>query len=154
MTDRVTAGDENLAARIRDANFVYLSGGKPHYLYISLENTPVFAAIHSVLEHGGVVTGCSAGAMIFGERIPGSPFPWSWQDGFGYIPNSIILPHFDELPKALLAGFAPFAAQLTIIGVEANTALVCTQTACTVHGSRGVNVIHGNKRDRYLEDIL
>lgn len=151
VVDRDSALDENLADAIRQANFVYLSGGKPHYLYLTLENTPVMDAIHSVLEKGGVVAGCSAGAMIFGERIPGSPFPWSWQDGFAFLPGSIILPHFDELPQALLTGFAPFSAQWTIVGVEGNTALVCTQQGCSVRGSGGVTIIRGNQKERYIE---
>ncbi len=150
VTDRASAADEALAERVRQANFVYLSGGKPHYLYMSLEGTPVFQAIEAVLNNDGVVAGCSAGAMIFGQDIPGSPFPWSWQPGFGYLPGSIILPHFDELPKAILAGFMPFTAKLTIIGVEGNTALVCTQAGCSVAGSGGVTLIRGNERVRYL----
>lgn len=149
VIDRSSASDDSLAERIRRANFVYLSGGKPHYLYLALESTPVWEAIRGVLARGGVVAGCSAGAMIFGERIPGSPFPWSWQDGFGYLPGTIILPHFEELPKALLAGFTPFAGQLTVVGIEGNTALVCTQEGCTVAGTGGVTLQHGSDKRRY-----
>ncbi len=152
VTDRVSASDEALAERVRQANFVYLSGGKPHYLYMSLENTPVFQAIEAVLTKGGVVAGCSAGAMIFGQDIPGSPFPWSWQPGFGYLPGAIVLPHFEELPKAILSGFLPFTGKLTIIGVEGNTALVCTQEGCYAAGSGGVTLIHGNEKVRYLAE--
>ena len=151
VVDRESASDEKLASAIRQANFVYISGGKPQYLYLTLENTPVFEAIRSVLEQGGVVAGCSAGAMIFGERIPASPFPWSWENGFAFLPGSIILPHFDELPQALLTGFSPFVGEWTLVGVEGNTALVCTQGECTVRGSGGVTIIRGNQKERYTE---
>ncbi len=33
VIDRVSADDESLAEKIRAANFVYLSGGKPDYLF-------------------------------------------------------------------------------------------------------------------------
>lgn len=151
VIDRATAMDEAIAERIRQANYVYLSGGKPPYLFNSLNGTPVFDAIRGVLERGGVVGGCSAGAMIFGERIPGSPFPWSWMDGFDYLPGSIVLPHFDELPKALLTGFLPLAGKYTIVGVEGYTALVCSARGCEVHGKGGVTLIHHNQKVRYLE---
>jgi cyanophycinase len=152
VIDRSSAMDEVMADRIRQANFVYLSGGKPHYLYMTLEGTPVFDAIRFVLEQGGVLAGCSAGAMIFGERIPGSPFPWSWENGFNYLTGSMILPHFDELPKTLLSAFIPFSGQLKIVGIEGNTALVCSNKACTVCGSGGVTVIHGNDKQRFVAE--
>ncbi len=149
VIDRITASDPALAEWVRNANFVYLSGGKPHYLFLTLENTPVYEAIAGVLKKGGVVAGCSAGAMIFGEDIPGSPFPWSWQAGFNYLPGTMILPHFDELPRALLAAFAPFAGKLTVVGVEGNTALLCTNSGCEVAGAGGVTLIHGGEQKRY-----
>src|SRR5947208_2833436 len=42
VINRATASDETFAARIRNANFVYLSGGKPDYLFKTLADTPVW----------------------------------------------------------------------------------------------------------------
>ena len=61
VIDRPTAHDASCVARIEAANFVYLSGGKPQYLYDTLAGSPAWAAIMRVLEGGGVVAGCSAG---------------------------------------------------------------------------------------------
>src|SRR3990172_9732773 len=73
IVNRAGARDEALAARIRAANFVYLSGGDPDYLYQTLNGTPAWAAIEGVLAGGGVVAGCSAGAIIWSESYPSFP---------------------------------------------------------------------------------
>ena len=142
------AGDEKFVADIRWANFVYLSGGRPDYLYSSLAGTPAFEAIEGVLAKGGVVAGCSAGAMIWGERA--TPFPW--HRGFGYLSGAVIIPHFDEMSgwvmdivKKVLTG------NLTVLGVEGNTALVSTKEGYSVHGSGGVMVWNHQQKQRHTD---
>lgn len=152
VTDRASAMDESMVERIRQVNYVYLSGGKPTYLFSSLKGTPVFDAIRGVLERGGVVAGCSAGAMIFAERIPGSPFPWSWQEGFNFLPGTILVPHFDELPQYLLSGIIPLAGKYTIVGIEGYTALVCNSQGAEVRGKGGVTLINHGKRTRFVQE--
>ena len=139
------ASDSRMVENIRWANFVYLSGGRPDYLYSSLAGTPAFQAIEGVLAKGGVVAGCSAGAMIWGERA--TPFPW--HKGFGYLSGAVIIPHFDEMSgwvmdivKKVLAG------NQTVLGIEGNTALVCTHDGYTVNGSGGVVVWNGRRKER------
>ena len=70
VVDRSDAHDERLAARVSASNFVYMSGGRPTYLRACLGGTPLLRAIYQVMESGGVVAGCSAGAMIWGEKFP------------------------------------------------------------------------------------
>lgn len=66
LLTREDAENPALAEQIAWANFVYLSGGKPRYLLETLQGTPAWQAIQHVYESGGVVTGCSAGAMVLG----------------------------------------------------------------------------------------
>ncbi|MEO1057687.1 MAG: Type 1 glutamine amidotransferase-like domain-containing protein, partial [Actinomycetota bacterium] len=66
--DDATANDPAFAERIAAADFVYLSGGKPGYLMSTLTGTRAWNAISDVIERGGLLAGCSAGAMIQGER--------------------------------------------------------------------------------------
>ncbi len=150
VTDRNSAQDVRLANQVADANFVYLSGGKPAYLYETLQGTPVYQAIQHVLETGGVVAGCSAGAMIWGERIPRFLPPPIWQIGFGMLPNVIIVPHFDELPP-MLAAMLHFVigSGHTLLGIEGNTALICLEETCIVAGSGGVVVWDNNRKERF-----
>ena len=66
--DRAACFDPALAERVRAANLVYFSGGKPDYLYNTLAESPVWAAVRAVLERGGVVAGCSAGVLFKVEK--------------------------------------------------------------------------------------
>ena len=141
VIDRASAQDLVLAERVRGANFVYLSGGKPAYLYNTLFGTPVWEAVNSVLEQGGVVAGCSAGAMIFGERIPTSLFSNKWQPAFNFLPGAFIIPHFDEIPRMMLHGMRLVAGKLKVIGIPASTALVCGPDGASVQGVNAVTLI-------------
>jgi cyanophycinase len=145
IIDHETAQDEKLVDDIRWANFVYLSGGRPDYLHNSLAETPAFEAIEGVLAKGGVVAGCSAGAMIWGERA--TPFPW--HRGFGYLTGAVIIPHFDEMSGWVMDIVKKVLANnLTILGVEGNTALVCTRDGYSVSGAGGVVVWNGQGKER------
>ncbi len=149
VIDRPTALDRDLAGRVEAANFVYLSGGKPSYLHNTLVGTPVWEAILSVLRRGGVVAGCSAGAMIFGERIPTSLFSSSWQPAFGILPGAFVIPHYDEIPRMMLQGMRLVAGKLTVVGVEGSTALVCGPDGMCVQGRGAVTLLNNGTEQHY-----
>jgi len=65
-------------------------------LHATLKDTAAYSAILGVLEQGGVVAGCSAGAMIWGEVIPSFPTMIPLKPAFNKLPHSITLPHYDE----------------------------------------------------------
>jgi cyanophycinase len=148
LIDRPSAQNPSFADRIRSANFVYLSGGKPDYLYNTLADTPAWQAIVSVLDHGGVVAGCSAGAMIFGARTATGFFSGT-QKAFGFLSDAFVLPHFDEIPGWIARLVPALAKDLTLVGVEGYTALVCTANGVRVEGSGGVTIGRGGRRTRY-----
>ena len=152
VVDAASARDAALAALVASATFVYLSGGKPGYLHQTLSGSPVWEAILHVLDSGGVVAGCSAGAMIFGEHIPGLRSPWPMRPGFGLLPGTVIIPHFDEIPGAFVSGLRPLLPRgTTLIGIEGNTALVREDDGCTVAGSGVVTVWGQAGKVRYKE---
>ena len=153
IVDRETAMDPSVSRRISAANFVYLSGGDPNYLYRTLAGTGAYEAIMGVLEKGGVVAGCSAGAMIWGERIPGiRPPPWRWGAGFNKIPGTTILPHYDEIP-----GWVSWIFRMinfnrpTMVGIDGYTALIWSDGIPVVRGKGGV-VIWDKKGKRRFRD--
>jgi cyanophycinase len=150
VIDRGSALDPAMAERISGANFVYLSGGKPTYLYDTLQGTPVWDAILGVLSRGGVVAGCSAGAMIFGERIPTSLFSSAWQPAFNVLSGAVIIPHYDEIPKMMLAGMRLLAGSLPIVGIEGSTALICSPQGISVQGKGSVVMIVDGSEHSYL----
>jgi len=148
--NRSGAEDPGLVERVNNANFVYISGGKPYYLMDSFTDTPLAEAILGVLKRGGVVAGCSAGAMIFGERVPNRSFLGDSRPGFALIPNTLIVPHFDEIPFVAKFALPGLMGNLRMIGIEGNTALVCCGDVCYAAGSGGVTIQTGNEKQRYL----
>lgn len=152
VIDRTTAMYESHADHIRAANFVYLSGGRPAHLYESLVETPVMAAILDVLGRGGVVAGCSAGAMIWGEQFRSFRSMPQWNPGFNHTPGAVIIPHFDEIPSAMLsAAWETRPAGLSILGIDRDTALVLAEGTVTVHGLGGVTVWNETRKTRYQD---
>ncbi len=159
VIDHASAQNVAYAKRIEAANFVYLSGGNPAHLYDSLNNTPVWDAIKGVLDRGGVVAGCSAGAMIMGEKFFGFP---GWHTGFNFLPRVTVIPHFDEISDRILGMVNPirsvFANSLTLVGVDGYTGLVKTGSGSDaryeVLGTGGVTVWNNAQKTRYTQGAL
>lgn len=152
VTDRASANDPALAERIAQANFVYLSGGKPDYLYKTLNGSLAWAAIQNVLERGGLLAGCSAGAMIMGEKIYAFP---GTRPGFDMVSGALIIPHFDEIPAAILKGAQlTIRRDLTLLGIDGNTALVRNGSGYEVLGTGGVTIWSHAGKTRYTQGPL
>ena len=146
LLTREDAGSPEMAGRIASANFVYLSGGKPGYLIQTLQNTACWRAIQQVFDKGGVVAGCSAGAMALAGSLPG--FLRS-QPALGLAPGIAVIPHFDEIP-GWLSGLGRFATRgVTVVGVEGSTGLVGAGQSWRVAGPGTVTVFSGGAKKRY-----
>ena len=151
VIDRASADNADYAAIVEVASFVYLSGGKPDYLYQSLVGSAVWAAIEAVLARGGILAGCSAGAMILGEKFFGFP---GWRQGFDYLPGATIIPHFDEIPALMVQSLRLFAGDMTVLGIDGNTALVQSSAGYEVVGAGGVTVWNNAGKSRYGQGVL
>jgi cyanophycinase len=152
IVDRASANDPDLAEKISHANFVYLSGGKPPYLYDTLAGSLAWQAILAVLERGGLLAGCSAGAMIMGEKFYGFP---GLKNGFNFLPGATIVPHFDEISPAFLNPIRALAMnKLTLLGIEKNTVLFQNNGQCEVLGSGGVTVWKHSTKTRHTQGPL
>ncbi len=156
--DRAGCSDPGLADQVRAANLIYFSGGKPDYLYKTLEGTPVWAAALEVLWRGGVLAGCSAGAMIMGGFVPGFsmrmgiPRTEHWLSGFGLIPSAVIAPHFDEFPELLTnTMFRGAPHDSFLIGIDRNTGLIGSTGNWEVLGTGRVTVRQNGDRMRYTD---
>jgi cyanophycinase len=148
--DRTGAENIELVKKVNEANFVYISGGKPYYLMDCFRDTPLADAILGVLNRGGVVAGCSAGAMIFGDRIPSRSLMGDTGVGFGLLPGCFIVPHYDEIPFVAKLVIPGLTGNLKMIGIEGNTALVCSTEDCFAAGSGGITLQSEGNKQRYL----
>ena len=138
-----------LAEQIAWANFVYMSGGKPRYLLETLQGTPAWQAILRIHESGGVVTGCSAGAMVLGGELFDFPQIWRTWPALGFVRGILVIPHFDEIPVGVSSLAGKWWRGSTLVGIDGMTALVGHNGRYTVSGRGDVTVMTRGGRMRY-----
>jgi|WetSurMetagenome_2_1015567.scaffolds.fasta_scaffold139420_2 cyanophycinase len=154
VINSASANDPALAGAVAEADFVYLSGGHPQYLHQTLNGSRAWTAIQSVLERGGLLAGCSAGAMVMGETLFGFP-PRGRRSGFGLLPGAMVIPHFDEIPPWISTLLHVFSGRgLTTVGIEANTALFLQDGKMEVIGSGAVTVWNRAGKKRHAQGSL
>ena len=156
--DRAQCDDPANADRVAAADLIYFSGGKPDYLYQTLVDTKVWSAVRSVFDRGGVIAGCSAGAMILGGYVPeftmrvGVPWITRWMQAFGLVPNAIVAPHYNEFPEIMVnVIFGRRPAGSYLIGVDGRTALIGSNGTWRVMGAGRVTIRRGRNVKRYTE---
>jgi cyanophycinase len=125
--DEADSGD--LAALIRGAGLVYLSGGHPQFLARTLRGTRVWAAIEAAWRSGAALAGCSAGAIALTGWVPAARTPAAEPDpGLAVLPHLRVLPHFDRMtawaPDLVARAAAGAPPGTTVLGIDEDTALV------------------------------
>jgi len=151
LLTREDAEREDLTEQIAWGNFVYLSGGKPRYLLETLVGTPAWQAIQRVYDSGGVIAGCSAGAMVLGGELVDFPQVWQTRPALGIVPGILVIPHFDEMRSWISSTLAAMPHTATVTGIDGMTALVGRDGRYTASGRGGVTVITSEGRIRYLD---
>jgi len=147
VVTRRDAENAELAALVGAANFVYLSGGRPDYLLGVLEDSLVWQAIQGILERGGILAGCSAGAMVLGEKIPGFP---AWRSAFNLLKGTVVIPHFDEIPTWVTPLLRLWKGRRRrLVGIPGYTALVADGNACQILGKGSVTLWDGSRKYSY-----
>jgi cyanophycinase len=94
-----------------------------------MKDSRAWKAAQRAWERGAIYAGCSAGAMILGKRMPSFRLAGT-HEGFGIVPVTYIIPHFDAIPgiwKPIVYGLQrQLKKGERMIGVDENTALVGT----------------------------
>jgi cyanophycinase len=112
------------AVVVRDARFVYLSGGSPMHLRSVLKNTPLWDALVSSWHSGAVVAGSSAGAMVLGDSMV-DPRGGALTLGLGLIDHMAVLPHYDTWSEEKAHRTVMLATgHLRIAAIDERTALI------------------------------
>ncbi len=121
---RRDAQQEANAAAVRDASFVYLSGGSPLHLRSVLKGSLVWEALRHAWQEGATVAGSSAGAMALTDPMV-DPRGGALTLGLGLVEQLAVVPHYgqwsEEKTQRVLA-LAP--AGLAVAGIEERTALI------------------------------
>jgi cyanophycinase len=155
VRDRFDAEDASHVQAIGEADLIYLSGGKPGHLTDTLVSSALGAALVAAHERGAILAGCSAGAMTLAGRhwdLRGRRLFWPlrWRDGLGIVPRATVIPHYDAWPEALSALLVLQAPrELSILGIDEETAAIGQNDAWQVQGRGRVTVWHGRNRERF-----
>jgi cyanophycinase len=130
IIDTETANALEWLPALETADLIYFSGGKPNYLYETMQNSQAWKAAEHAWARGAAYAGCSAGAMILAQEIPNirSTVRKEPQTAFGILPAKYILPHFDKMHGR----WSPFLFAMRrtlrddefVIGIDEETALV------------------------------
>ncbi len=134
LLNRADANKDEMATKLAAANFIYFSGGKPRYLLETLQGTASWQAILDVFAAGGIIAGCSAGAMVLGSDFFDFPQLWRTLPALGLVMASAII-----RPRR----------KVTVIGIDGATALVGSNDQWVVYGHGGVTVFTENDKTRY-----
>ncbi|HEX9067667.1 MAG TPA: Type 1 glutamine amidotransferase-like domain-containing protein [Ktedonobacterales bacterium] len=146
LLTRADAQSAELAGQIGAASFVYLSGGKPGYLVATLRGTPCWESIRQVYRRGGVVAGCSAGAMALASVLPGLRA----RPALGLTGTLCVIPHANEIPRWMPRALGLARRKAPIAAVDGMTALMGTPSGWVVAGSGRVTLLSGGRATRYV----
>ena len=138
VIDRDSAMDEGLAARIEDANVIYMADGDAEYLYRTLQFSNAWTAIGNVIELNGVVAASGASATMFGERSPGSALRSG--PAFNILPGSVIVPDYETMSSFSMRVRRFRSRRFAYLGIDRHTALLNQNFQFTVVGEGGVTV--------------
>lgn len=127
IIDRASANDPCWEPILENADLIYFSGGDPGYLHATMKGSRAWSAAQRAWERGAIYAGCSAGAMILSKRMPSFRLAGT-QEGFGIVPATFIVPHFDAIPGVWKPIVFGLQRQLKkgerMLGVEEDTAFI------------------------------
>jgi cyanophycinase len=124
MLNRTDAHDDGMVREVRNARFLYLSGGSPMHLRSVLKDTPAWTALGAAWADGAVVAGSSAGAMVLCDPMV-DPRGGALTLGLGLITRVAVLPHYDTWSEEKAHRTVQLATgHLRIAAIDERTALI------------------------------
>jgi cyanophycinase len=155
IIDRASANDPSWEPILEGADLIYFSGGDPGYLYETMKGSLAWSAAQRAWAHGAIYGGCSAGAMILSKRMPSFRLAGT-QEGFGIVPATFIIPHFDAIPGVWKPIVFALQKQLKkgerMIGIDEDTALIGKLNGeWIVKGKSNVYIFERDGKESYSE---
>jgi cyanophycinase len=129
---------QEAADRIAGAGGIFMSGGNPGHLVESLRDTPVWKAIVTAWESGAVLAGCSAGAMAMSATLP--HFRSNGGEALGLLERISVIPHYDRFGKMMKPVVRLHDRDITVVGIDENTAIHGGPDRWSVYGTGAVHV--------------
>ncbi|HUC78827.1 MAG TPA: Type 1 glutamine amidotransferase-like domain-containing protein [Candidatus Saccharimonadales bacterium] len=149
--NKTQANDLALVNLVKDADWIFYSGGSPNYLLETMDGSKLWEAVLVRLNNGALLSGSSAGAMIMGKYVLApsfralvSPSKNIWHKAFGLVEYTII-PHFDHFKRQpglinKLLDRSLTKAGSSLMGIDENTAIILDSNEPVVLGLGGVEI--------------
>ncbi len=124
VLSRGDADDDHAARTVRQARFVYLSGGSPLHLRSVLKDSKVWDALVAGWRKGAVLAGSSAGAMVLCDPMV-DPRGGALTLGLGLLNHLAVVPHTDQWsPEKAHRTVKLATGHLRIAAIDERTALI------------------------------
>ena len=150
---RPDASEETNVAAIRDARFIYLSGGSPLHLRSVLKDTPAWEALCQAWQGGAVLAGSSAGAMALCDPMV-DPRGGAFTLGLGLLAQVAIIPHHDTWsPEKAKRTITLAPAGLPIVAIDEQTAVLRGRDGTWSVAGLGQVVVFVDGREAGLEAL-
>lgn len=133
LTNKVQSNDKCFLVPINSSSLIYLTGGDPRYLHSILKDSQALVEIKKTLSAGTILIGSSAGAMAMGKYMLFNKL----EPGLDLIPNTIIVPHFENHNDVNHLATLSLDQNIDILGLE-------TQAACVTENDYWITL--GNKK--------
>lgn len=143
---------DGAADLLRDAKFVYVSGGSPMHLRSVLKDTPVWEAIVNVWRNGGVVAGSGEGATVMCTHMVDSR-GGAFTVGLDLLDEMTVIPRYNQWSEDKWHRTVRLAPSgMAIAGIDEATALMWDGVSWRVGGAGSVTV-HRNGHRGGLGDL-
>lgn len=123
VIDESSANDPALAASIRNSKLVYLLGGFPRHLGVTLADSLAWQAALEAYNSGAVIAGSSAGAMVLCEHYY-DPYEKKLFPGLNLLPSSCVLPHHNSAGKSWAKPLLESLPDSVLIGIDEGTGMI------------------------------
>ena len=148
------ANSDDVVSLIDGAGLIYLSGGHPTFVTNTLRDTALWDAIVRAWRSGSSLAGCSAGAMALTQWVPSLRHPREGDvPGLGLVPHLRVIPHFDaffaRMPQIVDRFLQNREEEVTLVGIDENTALITHDTGWEVRGEGSVWILTGRDRQEF-----
>ena len=124
---------------------MYFSGGSPIHLHNSIQNSEFSVELKNV-ENRGIIAGCSAGAMIMGEKmIKGT--------GLNYLQNTIVIPHYGESFYSWISNTVKVLnrGKYKLLCLEKDTYFIKDKNEIRVLGKQQVHIIYKKEHHTFSD---
>ena len=139
--NRDDLNQDTVLDEMKNTNFIFFSGGSPTHLFDSIHDSKFSQELKNV-ENRGIIAGCSAGAMIMGEKmIKGT--------GLNYIANTIVIPHYGESFYSWISNTVKVLnrGKYKLLCLEKDTYFIKDKNEFRVLGKQQVHIIF--KKEHY-----